>query len=128
LRQGRRGRCGKSCFGRRRTRRLRGSRLAGAGDVGNRLPDGDLGAVALHDLCDAAVVETFQFHDGLVGLDLGQDVAFADGVALLDLPPDNLALLHAVGEPRHDDFVHGSLLRPGALSVPATLHYARWVS
>ena len=61
---------------------------------------------------DDALVERFQRHDRLVGLDVGDGRAFLDGVADLDLPLDNLPARHRRADRTHLDFDrHGGLSR-----------------
>ena len=49
------------------------------------------------------LVDGFKFHRRLVGLDLGQQVTGADGIALLHQPFHQIALLHCGGERRHQN-------------------------
>ena len=58
--------------------------LAFSGKHRDRLVDGDIGGAFRHqDLREHAFVDRLVFHGRLVGLDLGQDVAGLDLVALL---------------------------------------------
>ena len=69
-----------------------------------------LGALGDDDLADLALVDRLDFHRRLVGLDLGDHVAGGDGVALLDVPLGELALLHRGRERGHGDVdAHGLL-------------------
>jgi hypothetical protein len=56
------------------------------------------------DLAHHAFVHRLEFHRGLVGLDLGEDVAGGDGVALLHQPFGERAFLHRGGERGHENF------------------------
>ena len=51
-------------------------------------------AVRHHDLGERALIDRLDLHRGLVGLDLGDDVARLDGVTLLLEPAREIALLH----------------------------------
>ena len=53
-----------------------------------------------------ALVVRLELHVRLVGLDLREDVADGDAIAPLLQPADDLALLHGVGELRHEDVGH----------------------
>jgi hypothetical protein len=59
-----------------------------------------LGAFGHEDLADHALVHGLEFHRGLVGLDLGEDVAGRHGVAFLDQPFGERAVLHRGREQR----------------------------
>src|SRR4029453_2671253 len=61
-----------------------------------------LSAFGDEDLTDMAVIDGLDFHGRLVGLDLGNDVARAHGIALADMPFDELALLHGRRERGHE--------------------------
>ena len=62
-----------------------------------------VGALGDEDLADLALIDRFDLHGRLVGLDLGQDVAGADLVALLDEPFRERALGHGRRELGHGD-------------------------
>jgi hypothetical protein len=62
-----------------------------------------LGAFFYKDLADHALVHGLEFHRGLVGLDLGEDVARVHGVAFLDQPFGERAVLHGGAERGHQD-------------------------
>ena len=70
------------------------------------------------ELADDAVVDGFEFHRRLVGLDLGQDIAGADGIALRHQPFDQIALLHRRATARASGFA-------SAWDVPGRVT-ARW--
>ena len=65
------------------------------------------------DLVEHAVIERLEHHVGLVGLDLGKLVAMMDLITRMLEPPQNLALLHGVGELRHRDLAAHSLPTKG---------------
>ena len=70
--------------------------------------DGDLRTGRRENLQKRAGEERFEFHRGLVGLDLGEHVAGFDGVAFLFQPFDQRAHRHGVAEFGHiDDLGHG---------------------
>ena len=76
--------------------------------IGEKRGDGRIdlhafGAFGHQDLADLALVHRFEFHGGLVGLDLGQDGAGLDGVALFDQPFGEFAFLHGGRKRRHQD-------------------------
>ena len=71
---------------------------------GDELIDGDvIGAFRHHDLGHDAVIDGFVFHGRLVGLDLGDDIAGLDRVALFLEPLGEIALLHRGRQRRHED-------------------------
>src|SRR5680860_410820 len=68
-----------------------------------------LGTLGDEELVDRPVIGRLHLHGRLVGLDLGDHVAASDAVAFLDVPFDELALLHGGRELRHEDLRgHGS--------------------
>jgi hypothetical protein len=68
-----------------------------------------LGAFGDEELVDRPILGRLDFHGGLVGLDLGEDVAASDLIAFLDVPFGELALLHGGRELWHEDLRgHGS--------------------
>ena len=76
-----------------------------------------LGTIGHEDLEEHAVVVGAQLHQRLVGLDLGQDVAVLEGVALLDDPARDRAALHRVGQAGHHEFVgHQASTNPQSAS------------
>ena len=74
------------------------------GEDQDALAEGDIVALVDVEPGDGALVERLHGHDGLVGLDLGEGVAFLDLVADLDEPLDELAALHGGAELGHLDF------------------------
>ena len=70
------------------------------------------GGVDLHALTagldqqlgDNAFLDSFHFHGGLVGLDLGDDIARFYRIAFLDEPACKRALLHGGREGGHENF------------------------
>ena len=62
-----------------------------------------LGAGGNQDAAHHAVLDGFQFHGGLIGLDLGQDIAGFDGIALGLEPFGELALGHGRGQSGHQN-------------------------
>ena len=75
-----------------------------------------------------ALVHRLHLHGGLVGLDLGDDVAGGDGVAGLHVPLGEHALLHGGREGGHEDVGHRGSLAP---QRQARLRWARlgpWAS
>ena len=62
-----------------------------------------LAALGNEDLADPALVDRLNLHGRLVGLDLGDDVARRDLVALAHVPFGELALLHGGRQCRHED-------------------------
>ena len=90
----------------RRWRRARGSRASAAVAVQHRDRRVDLhalGAFGDQQLRHLALVDRLHLHGGLVGLDLGDDVAGLDGLAFLDQPLGELALLHGGRQRGHQD-------------------------
>src|SRR3990172_2856099 len=89
--------------------------MAGSGDGAGAAAGGAAGAAAARappfamSPAGAAVTpisppaEGLDLHVGLVGLDLGDDVAALDGVAFLLQPLDDLAGLHGLAELGHQD-------------------------
>ena len=78
--------------------------LALAGQHRDHLVDRHVrGAFRHHDLGDRALVDRLDLHGRLVGLDLGDDVAGLDLVALLLQPLGEVALLHRGRQRRHED-------------------------
>jgi hypothetical protein len=63
-----------------------------------------LGALGDEDLAHMPIIDGFHLHGGLVRLDLRDNVARAHGIALADMPFDELALLHGRRERRHENF------------------------
>jgi hypothetical protein len=63
-----------------------------------------LGALGDQDLAHYAFVHRLEFHRGLVGLDLGEDIAGRDRVALLHQPFRERAFLHRGGQRGHQNF------------------------
>ncbi len=61
------------------------------------------GAFGHHDLANFALVDSFDFHRGLVGLDLANDLAGLHRVPDLDVPLGELALRHGGRQRRHQD-------------------------
>ena len=67
-----------------------------------------LGAFGMQQLADHPVLRRLDLHGRLVGLDLGHHVAASHRVAFLDVPFDELALLHGGRQLRHEDLhLHG---------------------
>jgi hypothetical protein len=105
-----RGRC--RGFGDRGLGGGRGWRGAGRGHVLTFFYKNGDGAVDLHalgafgheDLAHDAFVHGLEFHRGLVGLDLGEDVPGGDGVTLLHQPFGERTFLHRGGERGHENF------------------------
>jgi hypothetical protein len=60
-------------------------------------------AFSHHDLGDRPLVDSFDFHGGFVGFDLGDDVAGFDLVALFLQPLGKVALFHRGRQRRHED-------------------------
>ena len=60
-----------------------------------------LGPFSDENLFHLAIVNGLDLHGCLVGLDLGNDVASAHGIALADMPLDEFTLLHSWGERWH---------------------------
>src|SRR5665647_1797583 len=56
------------------------------------------------------VLERLQVHRRLVGLDLGEHIALVNRVSDVLQPLGERALLHGVGQSRHEDLGHGGLL------------------
>ena len=66
------------------------------------------------DFRERAIIESFHFHGGFVGFDIGEDVADFDGVADLFVPFDKGALGHGVREFGHFDVHrHGAVGKCG---------------
>ena len=102
--------CGVGAFG------LGGGALALAfgQQRGDRRVDLDaLGAGFHQQLADLALVDRLHLHGGLVGLDLGDDVAGLDLLALLDEPLGELALLHGGRQRGHQDLGRHAVLFVG---------------
>jgi hypothetical protein len=70
-----------------------------------------LGAVGDHDLAERAFIDRLDLHGRLVGLDLGDDVAGGDGIALGLQPFGQFALFHGRGKRGHQD-VDGHVFPP----------------
>ena len=86
-------------------RRRIGSALAFLQQDGDRRVDLDaLGAGGDQDLAQNALVDGFDFHGRLVGLDFGDDVAGDDLVALVLQPLGEIALLHRRRKRGHQNF------------------------
>ena len=62
------------------------------------------GAFLDQDLADGAFVNGFEFHRGLVGFDLGQNVTRRDFIAFLDQPFGQRAFFHGRAEGGHKNF------------------------
>ena len=62
------------------------------------------GAFGDQNLADGAFVNGLELHRGLVGFDLGQQVAGGDGVALFDQPFGKRAFLHGGRKGGHQNF------------------------
>ncbi|SPU46072.1 Uncharacterised protein [Brevundimonas diminuta] len=78
-----------------------------AGQAGDRGVDlHALGAFRHQNLQHFALIDGFDFHRRLVGLDLGDDVARRDGVADLDVPFGQDALFHRRRQGGHQDIGH----------------------
>ena len=116
------GRFGLGCFGRFLGLRFlffgRGGAVDGVGAFTFFQQHGD-GRVYLHavaaffdqDFADGAFVDGFELHRGLVGLDLGEDVARGDLVPFLDQPLGERAFLHRGRKGGHENFCgHDPLL------------------
>ena len=91
----------------------RGFVLALGEDHGDRRIDRDIvGAFRHQNFAERAVVDRLDLHGRLVGLDLGDDIAGLDGVALLLEPLGEVALLHGRRQRGHEDLNrHGGLTR-----------------
>src|SRR5690606_196890 len=72
-------------------------------DDGNHFADGCGGALLQSDILQDTAAARDQLHGRLVGLDLRQDIALGDGVALALQPLDELSLLHRRGQRLHVD-------------------------
>jgi hypothetical protein len=84
----------------------------------DRLVDLDaLRALRNNDFPDAALVDRLVFHCRLVGLDLGDDVAGMDLVALFLEPAGEIAFGHRRRQRRHAD-LDGHELSPANLQCP----------
>jgi len=77
----------------------------GVGDVAERRADGDGRADFSQWAGEGAGLEHLDVHDGLVGLDRGDDIAALDAVAGLLFPGDDDALGHSVRELGHGNGV-----------------------
>ena len=88
-------------------RAVAGRRLAAGADARDDLADGQRVALLGDDRQRAGAVGLVG-HRGLVGLDLDELVAAGDLVALGLEPLEDRALLHRVGEARHDDVGHAT--------------------
>jgi hypothetical protein len=87
----------------RRICRYRGA-LAVLEQHGDRCVDlHTLGALIDQDLADDALVDGFDLHGRLVGLDFGDHVAGGHAVAFLFQPFGQIALFHRRGERRHQN-------------------------
>ena len=86
-------------------------------DDGDQLADGDCRAFGDEEPLEDAFVVGFQLHRGLVGLDLGEHVALADGIALFLEPLAEHALRHGVRQAGHEYVGHDCLLpgEPGGI-------------
>jgi hypothetical protein len=81
-----------------------------------------VGSFGNQDLAHRAFVGGFDFHRRFVGLDLGDDVARLDAVALFLEPLGQIALFHRGRERRHEyidrhgryGFLRGSFLVVGS--------------
>ena len=92
------------CSARRRASGRLGA-LAFAGDEGDDRADLHLvGAFGNEDLRDRAFVDRLELHGRLVGLDLGEQISGGDGVAFLDQPFGERALLHRRRQSGHLEF------------------------
>ena len=79
--------------------------LAFGQDHRDRRVDGDVvGTFGDENLAERALVDRLDLHGGLVGLDLGDDVAGFDRVALLLVPLGEVALLHRGRQRGHQHF------------------------
>jgi hypothetical protein len=85
--------------------------LACGTDVADHGVDRDGEAFADINLQEEAFEETFDLQVGLVGLDLKQNVAFRDRIALFFEPFDNSSLLHGLTEFRKNDCLSHSISR-----------------
>jgi hypothetical protein len=80
--------------------------------LGDRGVDLDVLRAGRHqDRLDHALVDGFDFHRRLVGLDLGDHVAGLDGVAFLDQPLGQGPLFHRRGQGGHQDVRHWAASR-----------------
>src|SRR6185295_14987557 len=70
-----------------------------------------LGPLGHQDLADFALVRRLHLHGGLVGLYFRDDVAGLDGLAFLDQPLRELALLHGGRQRGHQDLGRHALAR-----------------
>ena len=82
-----------------------GARVLAVGqNHGDRGIDRDIvGAFRDHDLAEPPLVDGFDLHGGLVGLDLGDDIAGAHRVTLVLQPFGELALLHGRRQRGHQN-------------------------
>src|SRR5262249_59211615 len=83
------------------------------------------GAFRHHDLRQHAFIGGFHLHGGLVGLDLGDDVAGGDLVALLLQPFRQIALFHGGGQGRHEHVDrHGASAQGvGGAGIGGCIHF-----
>jgi hypothetical protein len=93
--------------------RLGGYRSGGCGIIafalfeqnGDQAVDLDARAALGDDnLADETLIDGLEFHRGLVGLDLGDDLAGLDLVTLFDQPFGERALFHRRGKCGHQNF------------------------
>src|SRR5437667_5226708 len=91
--------------------------VARLGDDADQRPDGRFLAGGHEDLAEHPGAERLHLDVGLVGFDLGEDIAALDPVALLLEPLDDLPGLHRVGVFRHDDLGDGHRQLPFALQT-----------
>src|SRR5216117_261937 len=102
-----------------------GAFSAAAGAFPRRGEDGDHGAdrrrlaLPYPHLGERALVVGLELHVGLVGLDLGDDLADRHALARMLEPLQDLALLHRVGELRHGDVDRHARARPTAPAARA---------
>jgi len=76
--------------------------------IGQKRGDGRIdlhpfAAFGHQEFSDAAFIHRFEFHGGLVGLDLGQDGTGLDDIAFLHQPAGELALFHGGRQCGHQD-------------------------
>ena len=85
--------------------------FAGLGDDGDEIADGNGDALLGDDASEDAAGVGFEFYGGLVGFDVGDDLAAVHRFALLLVPADDGAFPHIVSHLWHDDVgCHGVLL------------------
>ena len=99
---------------------LRGHRVLGYDDR-DRIANLDLLPLLREHGRQRARVERLHLHVRLVGLDLGDDVAALDLVALLLEPLDDSSLGHGVRELRHGDFSGHDLSLLSLITGPLSL-------